>query len=195
MIITSDEQTMNHLKTRFKKHLRYVHFIALGLALTACTTINLNVGKSVSLPANTAIVVGPMGNHSDTPLANRQVEAIVLGVLQTKGFTNAVPYPRRQSCEKLLYCPDEGITHAKLISWARRHRFAFILTGAANEWRYKVGLDGEPVAGVSLELLNVNTGKTAWTSVGSVVGGTRLGLDVVGQRMLNKQLANFIPAN
>ena len=165
--------------------------ILLSLFLPACAKMNLNVSNGMVLPANTPILIGPMANHSDTPLANRQVEAMSLGILQTKGFRNLVPFPRPQSCDKLLYCPDEGITNARLIQWARRHHVTFVLTGAANEWRYKVGLDGEPAAGVTLVLLNAQTGKTVWTAVGSAIGGSRYGLNVIGQRLLTALFANF----
>lgn len=157
----------------------------LMLLLAACTKMHLDVSGPVVIPEQARIVVGPLANHSDTPLANRQVESMSVGLLQSDGFTNVNPYPRRQSCEKLLYCADEGMPNAQLIAWARKHHVAFVLTGATNEWRYKVGLDGEPVAGVSLSLIDVRTGRTIWSGVGSIIGGSRLGLDVVGQRMLD----------
>jgi hypothetical protein len=153
---------------RFYKKLRYLQYITIGLSLAACTTLNLNISNGMVLPAQTSIAVGPLANHSDVPLANRQVESMVVGILNTRGFKNVIPYPRPQSCEKLLYCPDEGMTNSRLIHWARKHNIAYVLTGAANEWRYKVGLDGEPVAGVSLVLINVASGKTVWTGVALV---------------------------
>lgn len=191
MIITS-EHRINNATGYFRNKLSYLYFMILSMLLSACTTMNLNVSNGMVLPAGTPIVVGPLANHSDTPLANRQVESMLVGLLQTHGFRTIVPYPRPQSCEKLLYCPDEGMTNARLIHWARQHKIPFVLTGAANEWRYKVGLDGEPVAGVSLVLLNANTGKTVWTAVGSIIGGSRSGLDVIGQKLLTMLLTNFI---
>jgi polysaccharide biosynthesis protein PelC len=190
MIIISNN-LINKVKSSFSKKLRYLYFISLSMLFTGCTTMNLNVSNGIGLPAQTPIVIGPLANHSDTPLANRQVESMIVGILQTHGFRNILPYPRPQSCEKLLYCPDEAVTHARLAQWARQHKAAFILTGSANEWRYKVGLDGEPVVGVTLVLINANTGKTVWTSVGSAIGGSRSGLDVIGQRLLTALLKNF----
>lgn len=154
--------------------------------------MHLNMSNSPRLPSSSRLMVGPLANHSDTPLANRQVESILVGLLQTRGFQNILPYPRPQSCEKLLYCADESVTNARLIRWGRQHKIHFILTGSTNEWRYKVGLDGEPVAGVSLILINVKTGKTIWTGVGSIIGNSRSGLELVGQRLLVSLVNNLI---
>jgi len=183
----------NGLTNNFKiNSLQKLFFLViLSTVLTACTTMNLNVSNRVVLPAELPIVVGPLANHSDTPLANRQVESMLTGYLQSKGFRNITSYPRQSNCEKLLYCADETLPNSKLLAWGRAHHVAFILTGAVNEWRYKVGLDGEPVGGVSLLLLNVKSGKTIWTGVGSIIGGSRSGLDVVGQQLLQALLASF----
>lgn len=191
MIITSDFMKNTRIAGFFRKCIPIPLCCLFTVFLSSCTTMNLNVSNGMVLSPATPIVVGPLANHSDTPLANRQVESMTVGILQTRGFRAVVPYPRPQSCEKLLYCPDEGMTNARIISWARAHRIPFVLTGAANEWRYKVGLDGEPVAGVSFVLLNANTGKTVWTGVGSAIGGSRSGLDVIGQKLLTSLFANF----
>jgi len=190
MIITSKDRFALLKINRIKKVGCSLLFILSGF-LTACTTMNVNVSNRMVLPAQTPIAVGPIANHSSTPLANRQVESMLTGLLQVKGFHNIHHYQHSKSCAKLLYCPDETLTNDQIIRWARSHRIAYVFTGATNEWRYKVGLDGEPVAGTSLILINVHTGKTVWTAVGSVIGGSRSGLDVVGQALLAKQLESI----
>lgn len=191
MIITSDTFIGNAKHWLTKK--RHYVLLTLGtLLLSSCVTTNVNVSGGMALNKNTPVVVGPMANHTDVPLANRQVESISLGLLQARGFRNVHAWPRPQSCEKLLYCPDEGMTDARLVQWANQHKVTYVLTGAANEWRYKVGLDGEPVAGVSLALIHAATGKTVWSAVGSSIGGSRSGLDVIGQQLLTQLLKNFV---
>ena len=171
---------------------KHLLIICYSLIVCACTSMQANISNRVLIPANASITVGPIANHSDTPLANRQVESITLGLLHAQGFKNVNIYPRTQSCEKLLYCPDEAISTDRLLALAKQTHATFILTGAANEWRYKVGLDGEPVAGVSLALLNVASGKTIWTGVGSIIGSSRSGLDIVGQKLLHTLLASYM---
>lgn len=191
MIITSDS-FMDNGTYWFSKKRQCMLLALVSLFLASCATTNVNVSGGMALSKNVPIVVGPMANHTDVPLANRQVESISLALLQSRGFRNALSWPRPQSCEKLLYCPDEGMTDVRLAQWARQHNIAYVLTGAANEWRYKVGLDGEPVAGVSLILIDAQTGKTVWSAVGSSIGGSRSGLDVIGQKLLANLLKNFV---
>lgn len=176
-----------------KKWLIGKAFIGLILVLTACTTVNLNLNRPIALPVHAPLLVGPIANYSDTPLANKQVESMLVGILNNKGFNRVQAFPAKQDCNKLLYCPEEGISRDHLLRWARRNHYRYILTGAVNEWRYKVGLDGEPVAGVSLMILDSQTGQTLWSGVGSIIGSPRLGLDVVGQDLLNRILKTIRP--
>lgn len=173
------------------RRIRHLSVLIICLLLNACATLQTQVSHPVTLPASTPIVVGPIANHSDTPLANRRVESILVGLLQTRGFRKATAFPRIQSCDKLLYCPDEAIANDKLIAWARHHHVPYILTGSVNEWRYKVGLDGEPAAGVSLTLVHVKSHRVEWSGVGSIIGGSRSGLEEVGQKLLSTLLGSY----
>ena len=175
----------------FTRSFQLFSVLLLVFLLQACASIKANVSNPLILSESSRIVVGPIANNSDTPLANRQVESMTIALLQAKGFKHLLPYKRKQSCEKLLYCPDESYTRDELIRWGRQNHVQYILTGATNEWRYKVGLDGEPVAGVSLFILHVNSGRTIWSAVGSAIGGSRQGLDVIGQKLLIRLLQSI----
>lgn len=168
--------------------------ILVSSLLAACTTIKTNRSNGIALPYSASIFVGPIANYSDTPLANKQVESMLVGLMHAKGFHNVTIFPKKQACAKLLYCPEDMPSKAEVIRWARQSGVRFVLTGAANEWRYKVGLDGEPVAGVSLMIIDVQNGKTMWSGVGSVIGSSRQGLDIVGQKLLLEVTANIFPA-
>ncbi|QBR83793.1 penicillin-binding protein activator LpoB [Legionella israelensis] len=161
--------------------------------LAGCTRMNIDVSNRLILPANSSIAVGAFANHSDTPLANRQVESMLVGLLQTKGFTRISHYQRKESCAKLLYCPDETLSKKQIIHWARARHIHYVFMGAVNEWRYKVGLDGEPVAGLSILAIDAHSGRTVWSSVGSAIGGSRSGLDIIGQSLLKCLLASVYP--
>lgn len=182
----------NAVNSGAKKKLSYLGLLCATALLPACGTMHVNVSSKMAIPAATRIAVGPLANNSNTPLANRQVESMLKGILQAKGFRNVLVYPRQKSCEKLLYCADEGMNPGQLAHWARKNHIAYVFGGSTNEWGYKVGLDGEPVAGVSLNLINASSGHTDWSAVGSAIGNSRTGLDVIGQQLLNTILTkNF----
>lgn len=173
--------------TIFKRFL--ICFLIMGLI--ACARMDVSVSELLVMPGSARIGVAPFANHSDTPLANRQAESMVVGLMHAKSFRNIVPYQRPRSCAKLLYCPDETLSKAQILSWARQHGVLFVIVGAANEWRYKVGLDGEPVAGVTLSVIQVSTGRTVWSGVGSAIGGSRSGLDVLAQNLIRRLLSGI----
>lgn len=170
--------------------IRYIAAL-LVVFLSACTSMQVNQGPAIAIAPQSGIVVGPIANNSDTPLANKQVESMLVGLLHAKGMQRVYTYQTPGNCGKLLYCPDSTPARATLIAYARQKGAQFVLTGGANEWRYKVGLDGEPVAGVSLQLISVRYGTVVWSAVGSAIGGTRQGLDVLGQSLLIKLTSNI----
>ena len=47
-------------------------------------------------------------------------------------------------------------SRAKLLAWARSTHARYAVTGAVNEWTYKVGLDGEPVVGIAIQLIDLS---------------------------------------
>jgi hypothetical protein len=72
--------------------------------------------------------------------------------------------------------------------WAREQQVRYALTGAVDEWRYKVGVDGEPAAGVTLRIVDVATGDTLWTGAGGKSGWSREALSAVGQKLIRELL-------
>jgi hypothetical protein len=77
----------------------------------------------------------------------------------------------------------------KKLAWAREQRVKYVLTGAVEEWRYKVGVDGEPVAGVTFELIDVASGQVVWSATGSKSGWTRSSLSSVASSLIGSLLS------
>jgi len=64
-----------------------------------------------------------------------------------------------------------------------------VLTGAVEEWRYKVGVDGEPVAGLTFELIDVASGQVVWSATGTRSGWSRSSLSNVATTLIGGLLA------
>ena len=56
--------------------------------------------------------------------------------------------------------------------------------GSVEEWRYKVGVDGEPAVGITLQLIDLPSGAVIWTASGSKTGWSREGLTATAQKLL-----------
>ena len=78
-------------------------------------------------------------------------------------------------------------------NWSARplseQQVRYALTGAVDEWRYKVGVDGEPAAGVTLRIIDVASGDTLWTGAGGKSGWSREALSAVAQKLIRDLLS------
>ena len=66
------------------------------------------------------------------------------------------------------------------------------MAGAVDEWRYKVGIDGEPAVGVALNVIDVGSGEILWSGAGGKTGWSRESLSGVAQRLMRQLLLPVI---
>ncbi len=140
--------------------------------ITGCAMINK---APTTVPKSQECAILPFSNLSDTPLAGERVAAILYGVLKSKGYRTV-----------LFFTPRERDYTANEIENLKRKaegKFNCTIGGSVNEWRYKVGIDGEPA--VSITYVIKENGKTlSGTISGSDWGHKSLGL--LTQELFNK---------
>ena len=170
--------------TLFKR----VLLLALVACLTACTTTSTMTSKA-ALDSNAKWAILPLENHTDTPQSALSAEAIAEHVLRARGVTSIAHYPTTLARDS-LFEPTERRTVDEAKKWAREQGIQYGLTGAVEEWRYKVGIDGEPAAAVTLQLLDLETGQVLWSASGARSGWSRDSLAGVALRLIDDLLAN-----
>ena len=74
------------------------------------------------------------------------------------------------------------------LAWAREQKLRYALAGSVEEWRYKVGVDGEPAAGITLHILDVASGDILWSGSGGQSGWSREALSAVAHKLMRKLL-------
>ena len=57
------------------------------------------------------------------------------------------------------------------LAQARQQGANYAVAAAVNEWRYKVGLDGEPAVGVSISIIDVASGQVVGQAPPHAQGG------------------------
>ena len=67
----------------------------------------------------------------------------------------------------------------------------FAVMGSVEEWRYKVGIDGEPAVGVSLIVVDLSTDRVVWSASGGKSGWSRQALSAVAQTLLTDIFASL----
>lgn len=169
-------------------------FIVLGwmsLILSGCTSMQVDHSQPVALPSSQKIAILPFVNLTETPQANERAAAIAAQLFRTKGMTQVVSYPMRQG--KLSFIGMKASpSREQLLAWAQRKNANYALNGSVSEWNYKVGLDGEPVVGVNLELIDLYRNKVIWSAVGSKSGGSATALTTVAQQLISSMLSSVV---
>lgn len=169
----------------FRSPLRLMLVLYLLYWLSACST--LDRGTPPSLERQASWVVLPFANHTETPLAGHRAEAIAQALLHTQGVGTVRRAPTNTQQEALFNAGDSNRMDEAL-AWAREQGVRYALAGAVEEWRYKVGVDGEPAAGVTLQILDVASGDVLWSGTGGQSGWSREALSAVAQKLIRKLL-------
>jgi len=175
---------MTHRPSTFQ-NLHRLFAAGLLLLLAACTTMDR--GQPPELERNAAWVVLPFANHTETPLAGSRAEAIAEALLRTNGMKSVKRYPGAAQ-QEALFDAGERKQQDEALAWAKQQGARYALGGAVDEWRYKVGVDGEPAAGVTLQIIDVASGETLWSGTGGKSGWSREALSAVAQQLIRDLL-------
>jgi hypothetical protein len=158
------------------------------LAAAGCATTDQG-GAGVAIERNAKWLMLPILNHTEVPQAGLRAEAITEGVLRSNGVNDLVRYPAVLNTDT-LFAPAERKIMADAEKWARGQGARYAIYGAVDEWRYKVGIDGEPAVGVALHIIDLDSNVVVWTGVGGKSGWSRESLAGVAQKLIRDLLAS-----
>jgi len=171
------------------RYFRFAILVSACLLLTACTVVSHSGSPRLATPAIWGVL--PFINHTEVPFAANRAQSITTAVLRSRGLRSLVSYRISQPNRTLLPDIKQRWTMQKARAWAKRNHVRYALTGDVNEWRYKVGLDGEPVVGVNLRLLDMSDGYVVWSAVGSKSGSSRKAVTTVAQQLIIQLLKSL----
>lgn len=159
---------------------------ALALFAAGCSTVD--VAPRVELDRSARWAVLPLANRTETPAAGLRAAAVVEGVLATRGVGNLVRPPSELTTETLFDPPAKDAAE-RALAWARSADVRYAVTGSVTEWRYKVGVDGEPAVGITLQVIEVASGRVLWSAAGARSGFSREALAAVAQKLVRELTA------
>jgi hypothetical protein len=153
----------------------------MAILAAGCATSSIHHSGQFKDPtgASRLWVLLPVQNLTETPQAGERVEAILDSVLRAYGIVHLAHYSGAQETNALPEI-DERRRFEQALTWARVHKYMYAVTGSVEEWRYRYGTDGEPAVGISLQLLDVDSGRVLWSSSGARSGWGRETLDIIG---------------
>ena len=152
--------------------LKFLGLSVCAASLVACSTGIQSIAQQDGLGADAKWVMLPIVNNTDTPQAGLSAEAMVEHQLRRKGVKSLQHYPTALSRDS-LFEPTERKVADEAQQWARDQGARFALLGSVQEWRYKVGIDGEPAVGVALKVLDLSNGQVVWSVSGAKSGWSR----------------------
>lgn len=158
----------------------------MAALLGGCAVVDQSAPPPVA--KGDAWTVLPIANHTETPQAGQRAAAIAQGLLRAYGYANLTPYAGGGD-DETLFDPAKPDAQQNALNWARQQNIRYALSGAVTEWRYKVGVDGEPAVGLSFDVIDVASGKIVWTGTGSRTGWSRDALSGVAQKLERDLLA------
>ena len=139
-------------------------------------------------------VMLPFGNHTETPQAGLRAEAITETVLRSLGVGDLRQFSATPPPDPLFEPTDPKVMEAAL-AWARSQQARYAVTGSVDEWRYKVGVDGEPAVGVSLRLIDLQSNHVVWSAGGGRTGWSREAVSAVAQKLIKALLTQALPTS
>jgi polysaccharide biosynthesis protein PelC len=160
----------------------------VALLLSACATLDQeSATKPLGRSEKWALL--PIVNHTDVPQAGLRAEAIADVLLRSRGIENLRHYPPALN-QDTLFQPSESGVVLDAMKWAREQGVRYGVTGSVDEWHYKVGIDGEPAVGLTLQIVDLADGdRVVWSAASAKSGWSREALSAVAQQLINDMLS------
>jgi polysaccharide biosynthesis protein PelC len=168
---------------------RWVLLACCAAALAGCA-VQQRTSMSVRIKPEDRVALLPIINHTDVPQAGLRAEAIAEATLRTQGLRQLVVYPPRLNPET-LFEPGERKAQLDAEKWASGEKMRYAVYGSVEEWRYKVGVDGEPAVGLVFHIKDLETGQVVYSASGGRSGWSREALAAVAQKLTRELMSGI----
>jgi hypothetical protein len=146
--------------------------------------------KTLQLPTNKKYAISSFWNYTETPMAGLRASSIVESVLARE------PIEVHSLVDGSKKIEEEKNKQKFLINKKNKAIESgadYLITGDVQEWRYKTGIDGEPVVSYSIKVIDLKSDKVIYSSVGAKSGWGYKSIGVVAQEIAIELIPNFIP--
>jgi polysaccharide biosynthesis protein PelC len=166
----------------------------LAMVLAACAVTQQTGGATLRLSAQDKLALLPVANHTDVPQAGLRAEAVLEVTLRAAGAAQLQVYPPDMNTEN-LFEPAERKVQVEAEKWARAQGIRYVVLASVDEWRYKVGVDGEPAVGLAIQIKDLQTQQMVYAASGASTGWSREALTAVAQKLMGKLLSGLSVSN
>ena len=153
--------------------------------LVGCAT--KNAVPRIQVYNNQSWVLLPVENLSQTPQAGRQAAIMLESSLRKRGVSNLTVWQEEESLT-LKALLDTSAQVSKASEWGARAGARYGLTGTVHEWHYRSDPEREPAVGVSLKMIDLQSGDVLWQATHARTGWGYSSLSGIAGETLNELL-------
>ncbi len=172
----------------YPKSLAILFFYLFTLFLSGCSA-QLNKLET-PLPSKQTYAITQFWNYTQTPMAGSRAASIVQGVYTAQGVPVVSLIQGSQNFQ-------EPPSRADFLNQQKKRAQAvdatYLITGEVQEWRYKTGIDGEPVVSYSVEIIHLKDNNVVFRGVGAKSGWGHKSIGVIAQEIAQELTPNFTP--
>lgn len=167
--------------------LSVVVFFCCLVCSCATTGTNISANSGPKVPLFAPWVLLPSINNTETPQAGGRLDSITASLMRARGVNLAIYSVPGDQGDNQFESADRRSQQAAL-TWAKQQGYRYAVAGSMDEWHYKVGLDGEPAAGISLSIVDVTSGQAIWSGSAAGTGDSQEAISALTQDLVNKLL-------
>ena len=146
--------------------------------------------KSVELPKGKRYAISSFWNYTETPMAGLRAASIVEAVLAKSQITVVSLIDGSDEMGEVK-SRDSFLKSKK--TKAREIGVEYLIVGDVQEWRYKTGIDGEPVVSYSIKVIELKKDRVVFNGVGAKSGWGHKSIGIVAQEIADKLIPQFVP--
>jgi PBP1b-binding outer membrane lipoprotein LpoB len=160
---------------------------ALAFWLAGCSATTLSANPAPKLDMAASWVLLPSINNTETPQAGGRLDSITASLMRARGVNLSMYAASGQGDDGAFDSADRH-QQQQALERASKQGFRYAVAGSVNEWRYKVGVEGEPVAGISLSIIDVASGRVVWSGSAARTGSSQRAVSATAQDLVNSLL-------
>jgi len=155
--------------------------------ITGCSTV-INK-KNTSLPQGKKYAIASFWNYTETPMAGLRASSIVESVLAQN---NIALVSLIGGGDAVTAVKSKAIFLQKQKGLALSLNADYLVIGNVQEWRYKTGIDGEPVVSYSIKVVDLKNSNIIFNGVGAKSGWGHKSIGVVAQEIAKELIPQFV---
>lgn len=165
--------------------------LIIGLSLLqGCSTLHTTPTNN-KLDKNAQWVLVPSINNTETPQAGARLDSITASLLRVHGVSQLSVYQNNTNNDSLFELADRR-NQEQALNTLKSSGAKYAVAASVDEWRYKVGLDGEPATGVTLNIIDLTTGQVVWSGTAAKTGWSREAVSAIAQKTVDQLLKNAL---